>query len=218
MPPIRLAIVDDYDIVVGGVAHMFESYAHRVQVVDLAASEPVVVPVDIALFDTFAQGEANSTDLDVVLANPLAGKVVVYTWVLDADLAEAALRKGARGYLSKTLPANQLVATLERIHAGEVVVSPPSPNIEIVAQDWPGRSEGLTAREAEMLALITQGKSNAEIAALAYLSPNSVKTYIRSAYAKIGVSSRTQAVLWGVQYGLHINHRRVDDWTLAPHK
>ena len=84
-----------------------------------------------------------------------------------------------------------------------------------MAQDWPGRSEGLTARESEMLALITQGKSNAEIAAITYLSPNSVKTYIRSAYAKIGVTSRTQAVLWGVRYGLHIEQRRLDTWRVT---
>ena len=63
-----------------------------------------------------------------------------------------------------------------------------------------------------MLALITQGKSNPEIAALCYLSINSVKTYVRSAYSKIGVSSRTQAMLWGIDHGLHITGRRIDDW------
>lgn len=215
MEPIRLAIVDDYDIVVAGVAHMFDAYSDRVKVVELAANEPVSVEVDVALFDTFAQGEADSADLDIVLANPLAHKVAVYTWVFDTSVVDAALRKGARGYLSKTLPASQLVASLERIHAGDVVVSPASAKSTSVGQDWPGRSEGLTARESEMLALITQGKSNAEIAAITYLSPNSVKTYIRSAYAKIGVTSRTQAVLWGVQYGLHFDRRRLETWRLA---
>lgn len=216
MGPIRLAIVDDYDVVVVGVAHMFAGYAERVQVVELSANEPVSVEVDIALFDTFAQGESDASDLDVVLANPLARKVVVYTWVLDADVVDAAIRKGASGYLSKTMPANQLVAALERIHEGEQVVSPPSRKTELVAQDWPGRSEGLTARESEMLALITQGKNNAEIAAITYLSPNSVKTYIRSVYAKVGLTSRTQAVLWGVRHGLHIEQRRLEDWRVRP--
>lgn len=214
MAPIRLAIVDDYDVVVIGVAHMFAGYADRVQVVELVANEPVSVAVDIALFDTFAQGEADSSDLDVVLANPLASKVAVYTWVHDSAVVAEALRKGVCGYLSKTLPALELVEALERIHAGETVVSPPS-HAELVAQDWPGRAEGLTARESEMLALITQGKNNSEIAALTYLSPNSVKTYIRSAYAKIGVTSRTQAVLWGVGYGLHIDHRRIENWRVG---
>lgn len=217
MEPIRLAVVDDYDVVVVGVAHMFRGYSERVKVVELAANEPVSVEVDIALFDTFAQGEADSSDLDVVLRNPLAKKVAVYTWVLDTAVVEAALRKGACGYLSKTLPASQLVAALERIHAGEVVVSPAAtPRAVVVGQDWPGRSEGLTPRESEIIALITQGKNNAEIAAATYLSPNSIKTYIRSAYAKIDVDSRTQAVLWGVRYGLHLEHRRLDSWRTTP--
>ena len=70
----------------------------------------------------------------------------------------------------------------------------------------------MSERESEVVALIVQGKSNAEVAAFTYLSPNSIKSYIRSAYRKIGASSRTQAVLWGVQHGLMIERSRVDDW------
>ena len=78
--------------------------------------------------------------------------------------------------------------------------------------DWPGREEGLTEREAEIIALITQGKSNDEIAAVSYLSKNSIKSYIRSAYRKIGVTSRTQAVLWGVDHGFKIDAHNIDAW------
>ena len=67
-----------------------------------------------------------------------------------------------------------------------------------VGLDWPGRGEGLSDRESEILALITQGKSNAEVAAQTYLTPNTVKSYIRTIYRKIEVGSRTQAVLWDV--------------------
>ena len=56
-------------------------------------------------------------------------------------------------------------------------------------------------REAEIVALITQGLSNQEIADRSYLSINSVKTYIRTAYRKMGVERRSQAVLWGIQHG-----------------
>ena len=66
------------------------------------------------------------------------------------------------------------------------------------AGDWPGRSIGLTPREAEIIALIAHGLSNEEIAERAFLSINSVKTYIRTAYRKMKVTSRSQAVLWGV--------------------
>ena len=60
---------------------------------------------------------------------------------------------------------------------------------------------GLSQRESEIVALIAQGLSNAEVASRAYLSINSVKTHIRSAYRKMGVASRTQAVLWATEHG-----------------
>ena len=63
-----------------------------------------------------------------------------------------------------------------------------------------------------MLTHVTAGRSNAEIAELLHLSPNSVKTHIRSAYRCIGVDSRTRAVLWGVDNGLRPPHDRLGDW------
>jgi len=77
-------------------------------------------------------------------------------------------------------------------------------------------SEGLSDRESEILALITQGKSNAEVAALTYLSPNTVKSYIRTIYRKIEVGSRTQAVLWGVKHGFTPDHYRIEHWRRGP--
>ena len=77
--------------------------------------------------------------------------------------------------------------------------------------DWPGRPAGLSSREAEILALITQGLSNDEIAARAFISINSVKSYIRGAYRKINVTSRTQAVLWAVDNGFKPDTLRTVD-------
>lgn len=70
------------------------------------------------------------------------------------------------------------------------------------AGDWPGRELGVTERELDVLRMITEGLSNQEIADRSFLSINSVKSYIRAAYRKIDVSSRSKAVLWGVQNGL----------------
>jgi DNA-binding NarL/FixJ family response regulator len=209
----RLALVDDYEVVLIGLAHMFDQYLDRVEIVQIAPDEPVTEDVDIALYDTFAQGEADQSDLDDLIANPHARRVAVYTWSFHPALVDTALRKGASGYLSKTLPAGNLVEALEAIHRGEVVVSEPPAKARItVGLDWPGRSEGLSDREAEIIALITQGKSNAEIAALTFLSINSVKTYIRTGYRKIGVSSRTQAVLWGIEHGFKQRQQAMTSW------
>jgi DNA-binding NarL/FixJ family response regulator len=139
----------------------------------------------------------------------LIGKVVVYSWNTDDDLVRAALANGAAGYISKGMSASELTAAIEGIHddAGHVYAA--TSGATIVAGDWPGREEGLTQREAEVLALITQGFSNDEIADVAHLSINSVKTYIRSAYRRIGVGSRTKAVLWGIEHGFRPDHTRV---------
>jgi DNA-binding NarL/FixJ family response regulator len=115
------------------------------------------------------------------------------------------------------LTARDLVAALEAVHAGEVVVSDQPPRARsTIGLNWPGRGEGLTDRESEILALITQGKNNADVAALTFLSPNTVKSYIRNIYRKIDVASRTQAVLWGVNNGFTPDHHRIDHWRGGP--
>jgi DNA-binding NarL/FixJ family response regulator len=215
--PITVALVDDYDVVLLGVAHMLEQYQDRVVVVEIDANESVDDVVDIVLYDSFAQPESDVAEIEALVAHPRSRRVVVYTWNFHPDLVGNALEQGAHGYLSKTLPARELVAALEAVHAGEEVVSDsPLRARSAPGLEWPGRREGLTDRESEILALITQGKSNAEVAALAYLSPNTVKSYIRSVYRKIGVSSRTQAVLWGIGNGFAPDHRRIEHWRGGP--
>ena len=71
-------------------------------------------------------------------------------------------------------------------------------------------------REAEILALITQGLNNADVSARTFLTPNTVKSYIRTLYRKIEVASRTQAVLWGIDHGFAPNHHRIDHWRGGP--
>ncbi len=211
--PVTVALVDDYDVVLSGLARMLGPYQDRVLVVELDANEPVSTDVDIALYDSFAQPESDHDEVAVLVANPRARRVVMYTWNFHPDLIEAAQDLGVDGYLSKILPARDLVTALEAVHAGETVVSaPPARDRPPSGLDWPGRSESLTDRESEILALITQGKSNAEVAALTFLSPNTVKSYIRTTYRKIRVSSRTQAVLWGVRHGFTPDHNRLQQW------
>ncbi len=215
--PITVALVDDYDVVVMGVANMFDRYRDRLVVAELDSTMPVEDTVDIVLYDSFAQPEADHEEIATLVANPRANRVVVYTWNFHPDLIASAQQHGAHGYLSKTLPARELVAALEAVHAGETVVSAPPPRARsALGLDWPGRGEGLSDRESEILALITQGKSNADVARLTYLSPNTVKSYIRTIYRKIDVGSRTQAVLWGVAHGFTPDHHRIDHWRGGP--
>lgn len=214
---ITVALVDDYDVVVKGVASMLEPYRGRVVVAELDTNTSLSDPVDIALYDSFAQSETNGDDIEVLVDNPRARRVVVYTWNFHPHLIRRAHDQGVHGYLSKALPARDLVTALEAVHDGTIVVSDaPASTRAITGLDWPGRREGLTDREAEILALITQGKNNADIAALTYLSPNTVKSYIKTIYRKIDVASRTQAVLWGVGHGFTPDQNRIEHWRGGP--
>ena len=207
---IRLALVNDYEVVVRGLSSMLRNYADDFEVVELNANTEVSEPVDIALFDVFAQSSGDGEDVHDLLANPIVRHVVVYAWHVTPAMARRAMDHGVSGYVSKTLPAHELVEALHAVHAGGKVVLGNSSKRSAVGGDWPGREEGLTAREAEVIALITQGLSNSDIALHSSLSINSVKSYIRSAYRKIGVTSRTNAVLWGVEHGFHPDRARID--------
>ncbi len=214
---ITVALVNDYDVVLMGIAKMFDRYRDRVVVAEIDARMPLDDPVDVALYDNFAQPESDHKEISELVANPSARRVVVYTWNFHPDLVASAKAQGAHGYLSKTLPARELVAALEAVHAGEMVFNDVGPRARSnVGLDWPGRGEGLSDRESEVLALITQGKSNADVARLTYLSPNTVKSYIRTIYRKIGADSRTQAVLWGIDHGFAPDHHRIDHWRGGP--
>ena len=190
--------MDDYDVVVQGLARMFEPFADRVHVVEVSTNQPGVEPVDIALIDSFAQ----TRDINEVLAEANARRHVFYSWSLEPELITTWARFGVVGFLDKRLDAEVLVDALERINNGELVSTVDYPSsAEVDIGDWPGRRVGLSAREAEVIALITQGLANEDIASRMYVSTNTVKTYIRSAYRKLGVDSRTRAVLWGIDHG-----------------
>lgn len=217
---LTVALMNDYEVVVRGLARMLVPYTDRVRVAELDVNLIPALPVDITLYDTFAVPQTDDHAIGKLIAAPASGRVVVYSWTTQPDLVRAGLAKGVAGYLPKTLSAEDLVAALERVHAGEEVVIAADtsrdpdeggdkggdPKVDIsgpgARQSWPGREFGLSPRESEVLALITQGLSNADIATRCYLSANTIKSYIRTGYRKIGVDTRARAVAWGMTHGM----------------
>lgn len=213
MSPVSVAIVNDYPVVVAGLTLMLEPYADRVRVVEVGVSSPPDGPVDVVLYDAFAGPQPEDQVLEGILSRDAAARVVLYTWALEPALIEGAFRAGFAAYVDKATTAEEVVATVERVAAGErgVVVRGEAEDADEsldagrVARPpgrWPGMDHQLSPREAEVVAFITQGLSNQDITERAYLSMNTVKTYIRSAYLKMGVTTRSQAVRWGMQHGM----------------
>ncbi|WP_370585919.1 response regulator transcription factor [Tessaracoccus sp. MC1756] len=205
---LRIAILNDYEVVVHGLRSMLAPFEDRVEIVDMGPRAHVEEPVDVTLYDTFSQSHEDDPDIQGLIGTRGTGALVIYTWTMHPDLAAQAVARGCRGYLDKSMSAAQLVESLEAIARGEVVISEPNADHDghtlTSPEDlaWPGAHFGLTARESEVLALITRGLTNQDIASRSYLSINSVKSYIRSAYRKIGVERRSQAVRWGLENGM----------------
>lgn len=208
--PIRLAIVNDYQLVVEGIAGMLRPYADRVVVVELDCNSTVVQDVDVVLYDTFAQTQGSSLPSIESLVATGSPRLVVYSWNTSQSLVQETRRAGASGLVSKGVSAEELLSTLEGILDAEQIYPAEvgTEEVEVRIGRWPGDEHGLSARESEVLALLCQGLSNQEIADRAYLSINTVKTYIRSAYRKVNVVTRSQALLWSMSNGFSPDYVR----------
>lgn len=197
--PLRVAVVHDYALVTAGLTAVLEPFADRVVVVEPDSRRPVSSEVDLVLDDPFARRQDVDRDPDSLMDDRFdRPPMVVFSWNTQPALVEAALAAGAAGYVSKGLDGRQLVLALERIVAGETVA--PTTGAGTERDACPGARHGLSAREAEVLALLCQGLSNREIAERAFIGLNTVKTHLRVLFQKIGVDSRIRAVLWGVDH------------------
>lgn len=198
--PLRVAVVNDYAVVVAGIVQMLQDHGLEVVELDVGGAR-VGGAADVVLCDTFAQ-PAGVTLAHLGRLDRTSARWIVFTWSTDPGLVASALEAGAAGFVAKSVTACELVEAIERVHRGERVVLVHDHVDGHGHGRWPGREVGLSPREAEVLALICRGLSNAEIAEQLFLGVNTIKTYIRSAYRKIRVDRRSQAVIWGFEHGL----------------
>jgi DNA-binding NarL/FixJ family response regulator len=192
--PVRVTIVNDFEIVVRGLAAMLAPFSSRVQVVELEAGGLPSEPTDVALFDTFAGRRRSLGRIDELAADFDIGKVVLYTWDLPEGFLNDIDRRSVDGVILKGMTAEQLVTALERVHRGEPI------GIDRTAAD--DGAPALTEREREVLALIAMGSSNRQIASELYLSLDTVKTHVRKLFTKLGVNNRTQAAMAAQEHGV----------------
>jgi DNA-binding NarL/FixJ family response regulator len=144
-------------------------------------------------------------------------KVLILTTYADNRSVIDALRAGARGFLTKDAGAAEIQAALRQVKLGRAVIDPAVQHhlLDAIATGPPaGRAEardaypdGLTPREAEVLALIAAGLSNAEIAGRLVVSETTVKSHVNHLFAKTGVRDRAQAVAYAYRHGIGDPHR-----------
>jgi DNA-binding NarL/FixJ family response regulator len=195
--PIRVGVLSPFPITRQGVVSLLTRAADRVAIVGAGLRGGRVNGVDIVLYDLIQVMDSGPDELCRLAGGPVP--VVGLGVPGRSDLVNTALSLGVVDVVPRSADGPELVAAVQRAAAGQVLR--PEVHRAAVHADAYARY-GITGREAAILALIAAGMSNHEIAEHLYLSVNSVKTYIRTAYRRIGAKSRSEAVLWALRHNL----------------
>jgi DNA-binding NarL/FixJ family response regulator len=189
-----VALANDYEIVCAGLEAMLAPYSARIEMVGpISVGAPLPTPIDVTLYDTYGREGLVTDGLRTLVEDPDAGRVALYTFLPSPDLIDLARDLGVAAVLPKTLRAAELVPALESIAAGCEPRVPPRGRSIADERSWPGKKRGLTERESEAVVLLAQGLRNQEIADALFVSIDTVKTHLRAAFRKLGVSNRAQA-------------------------
>lgn len=187
----QVAVVSPQEVVVRGLVSMLTDFPDRVVVTALPSVRSRAPGVDVILYDTYGLYLSDGADLQHLLHETDA-EVLIFSRDMRPDLRAQAYSLGARSWVSMSVHAGDLVRSIELAAAGEPIGE---------HEDPMGTLAGLSTREVEVLALITQGLSNKEIAEKLVVSVNTLKSHIRQAYRKIDVTTRSQAVSWAITHG-----------------
>ena len=193
---IRVALVNDYEIVLEGLRALLRPYEPAIRVVELDLNQKPESNVDVTLFDTYGEATAMRERARDLASDAANGAVVVFSFSDDVALADSLVRAGAQGFISKAMPAEQIVDGIRAAARGERVtlVKRSQHGATAAGLCWPGREANLTERESELLALLPTGMTNRELGEHLYLSENTIKTQLRSLFSKLDVRNRVQAV------------------------
>lgn len=194
--PVSVAVINDYELIVRGVKAMLQQYPEFVEVREaLVLGQRIQPPaVDVALYDVYGRIDIATADLRDMASSAHVGHVALFSQHLNATMVDEARRCGVTGFISKALPGEKIARSIVEVAAGSEVFAPPDGSTSGVEElDWPGKADGLTERESQVLVLMAQGLSNPEIARSLYLSLETIKTYTSKIFRKLGLRNRTQA-------------------------
>lgn len=206
MSRIRVLIVDDHNMVRKGLRTLLEEF-DDVEVIAEAADGEMAVDLakaqcpDVVLMD-MVMPRMNGVDATVNIRRHCPNtQIVALTSFSDEDNVQAALKAGVVGYLMKNVSGDELASAIRRAHAGQSTLAPEAAQVLIRATTRPpALGHDLTERELEVLALMIEGLNNREIGEQLVISSSTVKNHVSSILAKLGTTSRTQAVALAVEH------------------
>ncbi|MEM7615566.1 MAG: response regulator transcription factor [Pseudomonadota bacterium] len=201
--PIRILIADDHPLVVEGVRGVLETY-ETLSVVSTAANGEEALSAfdlhmpDVVLMDLNMPGMNGLAATEILLERHPDARILILSMHDTPEYISTALRHGARGYVLKDVPTDDIVEAIERVHAGETYLC--TGTSQVLSPDT-GR-EPLTSREQTVLLALASGKSNKAVALDLDISVRTVETHRKNIKRKLGISSTAGLTRYAMEHGV----------------
>ena len=206
--PVRVMLVDDHTVVRSGLGAVLMAYDDMELVGEASDGEEAVrvcerTRPDVILMDLLMPKMDGVAATQAILKACPQMKIIALTSFKEKEYVEGALKAGATGYLLKNVSAEELVSAIRKAASGQPSLSPEAAQVLIKKMNEPAEpAYDLTERERDILKLMVEGLSNADIAERLIVSQSTVKFHVSNVLSKLGATSRTEAVAIAMKHNL----------------
>lgn len=213
MPKYRILLVDDHEVVRLGLKSLLDRHPQFEVVGEAGTAKESLEQVarlhpDVVLMDIRLPGTSGIDACEEIVTNFPNTKVIMLTSYAEDDMLFSAIRAGASGYVLKQIGAEDLVRAIESVGKGEGLLDPAVTQRvfqevrRAVKEEEASAFASLSQQERHVLLLVSEGKTNREIARTLYLGEGTVRNYVSSILSKLGVSNRAEAAAYAVEHNL----------------
>jgi DNA-binding NarL/FixJ family response regulator len=216
----KIVLVDDHEVVRLGLKSLLSRYPQFEVVAEAANAKDAVEQVtryhpDVVVMDIRMPGKSGIEATREIMKQQPTAKVIMLTSYVEDEMLFEAIEAGASGYVLKQIGGNELVRALDKVAKGESLIDPSLmqkvfSRLRQAARKAEDEAFGeLSEQELKILALVSKGQTNKEIAEVLFLSEKTVRNYVSSILSKLHLSTRAEAAAYAVQHHIH-HHLRTD--------
>jgi two-component system response regulator DevR len=209
----RIVLVDDHEVVRLGLKALLERHPHFEVVGEAGSAKEALEQVgkllpDVVLMDIRLPGSSGIEACEEILKNYPDVRVIMLTSYAEDDMLFSAIRAGASGYVLKQIGADDLMRAIEAVGRGEALLDPAVTQRvfqevrRAVKEEEASAFANLSQQEKHVLLLVSEGRTNREIAKGLFLGEGTVRNYVSSILSKLGVSNRAEAAAYAVEHSL----------------
>jgi len=209
----HVLLVDDHEVVRLGLKALLEHHPQFEVISEAGTAKEAIEQVarlrpDIVLMDIRLPGTSGIEACEEITKNYPDTRVVMLTSYAEDEMLFSAIRAGASGYVLKQIGGDDLIRALEAVGRGEALLDPAVTQRvfqevrRAVKEEEASAFANLSQQEKHVLILVSEGKTNREIAKSLYLGEGTVRNYVSSILSKLGVSNRAEAAAYAVEHSL----------------